>query len=376
MRGTNHVGNDPQIYAFNDSKGEHNPMISSFRLAASSARIRAACCALTCGLCLNGSLWSQANTYPWPSIGAVGIGTSNPSLKLEVNGAATNNGMALYSGANSNYTFLALGRAGFEAMIAMPAGPGQFSPTAAAGDLVIRSEGKNILFTTDSGSTNQMYLKNGGNVGIGTSTPNALLSLGGSAGIKQLIYDGNADYNAGFGVNLGQAPNAMTFFMGYGDGNSGTAQSTNFSIVSANHSWPFGSDFTTRFTVTHGGNVGIGTTNPSHLLSVAGIIGAREVVVTATEGADYVFKPGYRLKPLNEVAAFIKEHHHLPEIPSEAEVKEKGVDLGDMQTKLLAKVEELTLHMIQADERNNRLEQQNRELHARITRLEARNGKK
>jgi hypothetical protein len=120
-----------------------------------------------------------------------------------------------------------------------------------------------------------------------------------------------------------------------------------------------------------GGNVGIGTTAPQHLLHVAGTIGAIEVIVSGT-GADYVFNPNYRLKPLTEVASFIKEHHHLPEIPSEAEVKEKGVSVGDMQAKLLAKIEELTLHMIQADERNTGLEQRNRELQERIARLEAR----
>jgi len=61
----------------------------------------------------------------------------------------------------------------------------------------------------------------------------------------------------------------------------------------------------------------------------------------------------------------------LPDIPSEAEVREKGVSLGEMQTKLLAKIEEITLHMIQEHERNDRLEQQNRELQERIARLEA-----
>ena len=84
-----------------------------------------------------------------------------------------------------------------------------------------------------------------------------------------------------------------------------------------------------------------------------------------------MFRPEYRLKPLSEVAAYIDEHQHLPDIPSEGEVREKGVSLGEMQVKLLAKVEELTLHMIQADERNNRLERQNRELQERIARLEA-----
>jgi hypothetical protein len=110
-------------------------------------------------------------------------------------------------------------------------------------------------------------------------------------------------------------------------------------------------------------NVGIGTTNPQHLLHVAGTIGAEEVIVSST-GADYVFQSGYRLRPLSEVNAFIQENHHLPDIPSEAEVKENGVRLGEMQSKLLAKVEELTLHMIDADARNARLERENQELRA------------
>ena len=57
-----------------------------------------------------------------------------------------------------------------------------------------------------------------------------------------------------------------------------------------------------------------------------------------------------------ETSAFITENHHLPDIPSEAEVAESGVSLGDMQAKLLAKIEELTLQMIQLDQKNRELE--------------------
>ncbi len=116
------------------------------------------------------------------------------------------------------------------------------------------------------------------------------------------------------------------------------------------------------------GNVGIGTTNPgSFKLAVEGTIGARDVMVTNTNPwPDYVFRPGYRLRPLSEVSAYIQKHRHLPDIPTETEAKEKGVSLGDMQAKLLAKVEELTLHMIREHERNNRLEAQNRELRQQI----------
>jgi hypothetical protein len=94
---------------------------------------------------------------------------------------------------------------------------------------------------------------------------------------------------------------------------------------------------------------------------VAGGIQAQEVVVN-TGWSDYVFQPDYHLRPLREVAAYIRENHHLPDIPTEAEVKENGVSLGDMQAKLLAKVEELTLHMIEADERSKRDEERNKDL--------------
>ncbi len=113
--------------------------------------------------------------------------------------------------------------------------------------------------------------------------------------------------------------------------------------------------------IDNNGYVGIGTTTPAHPLQVAGTIGAEEVIVSST-GADYVFDDDYRLAPLSEVAAYVKDNHHLPDIPSAEEVKEKGVSLGEMQTKLLAKVEELTLHMIE-------LEKENKELRDRVERI-------
>ena len=116
--------------------------------------------------------------------------------------------------------------------------------------------------------------------------------------------------------------------------------------------------------ILRNGNVGIGTLNPLNKLSVNGTIQAKEVLVN-TGWSDYVFHPGYRLQPLSEVGEYIREHRHLPGIPSEAEVKEKGVNVGEMQSTLLAKVEEITLHLIQQ-------EKDNRELHNRLTELENR----
>lgn len=86
-----------------------------------------------------------------------------------------------------------------------------------------------------------------------------------------------------------------------------------------------------RFVIDSSGNVGIGTTAPQYKLSVNGTIGTKEVVVTNTGWADYVFKPDYRPLSLTEISSYIEEHHHLPGIPSESEVEEKGVSLGDLQ---------------------------------------------
>jgi len=137
------------------------------------------------------------------------------------------------------------------------------------------------------------------------------------------------------------------------------------------NSFAIGNDAAVLLTITPSGNVGIGTTNPQSTLAVNGTITTKEVVVTNTGWSDYVFRPGYRLAPLSEIKAYVETYQHLPGIPSETEVKANGVNMGDMQAKLLAKIEELTLHMINAEERNRRLETCNEELLERVRRLEA-----
>jgi hypothetical protein len=104
---------------------------------------------------------------------------------------------------------------------------------------------------------------------------------------------------------------------------------------------------------TAGGNVGIGTTNPTEKLSVNGKIRAREVIVETAGWSDYVFADDYKLQSLADVEAQIKTNKHLPGVPSAQEVAEKGVSLGDMQAVLLAKIEELTLHQIAQEKRMN-----------------------
>ena len=108
-------------------------------------------------------------------------------------------------------------------------------------------------------------------------------------------------------------------------------------------------------TMLTNGNVGIGTTNPSYKLDVNGTIRANEIIVNTT-GADFVFAEDYKLRPLSEVKTFIQENKHLPEIKSAQEMQENGVGINELQTQLLQKIEELTLYIIQQEERIKDLE--------------------
>lgn len=106
------------------------------------------------------------------------------------------------------------------------------------------------------------------------------------------------------------------------------------------------------------GKVGIGTTNPIEMLEVAGTIRAREVKIEINAGADYVFEKDYELLPLSQVKGFIKDNKHLPDIPSEKEMQENGLNVNEFQINLLKKVEELTLYIIQQDDKINKLEKE------------------
>jgi hypothetical protein len=105
------------------------------------------------------------------------------------------------------------------------------------------------------------------------------------------------------------------------------------------------------------GFVGIGTEDPKNLLDVKGTIHAQEVKVDMNNWSDFVFHPSYQLKPLIEVEKFIKTNGHLEDIPSATEVEQNGVNVGEMQAKLLQKVEELTLYVIELKKEIEQLKQ-------------------
>ncbi|PUZ23919.1 hypothetical protein GA0116948_1083 [Chitinophaga costaii] len=107
------------------------------------------------------------------------------------------------------------------------------------------------------------------------------------------------------------------------------------------------------------GAIGIGTTAPGpYKLAVEGTIGARKIkVTTVNPWADFVFDDDYPLPDLTELKTYIQVNKHLPGIPTTADVQKEGIDVGDMNAKLLQKVEELTLLLIQQNDRIKALEQ-------------------
>lgn len=118
------------------------------------------------------------------------------------------------------------------------------------------------------------------------------------------------------------------------------------------------------------GNVGIGTSNPQSKLAVNGTITAKEVVVTLTGWADHVFNDDYKLMSLNELEKSIRTDRHLPGIPSADEVKKNGVSIGGRQAKLLQKVEELTLHVIEQNKKLENLKAENETLKKQMAGLQ------
>jgi hypothetical protein len=105
-----------------------------------------------------------------------------------------------------------------------------------------------------------------------------------------------------------------------------------------------------RMFVHPDGRVSIGTITPAtgYMLSVNGKIISEEVRVELdVNWPDYVFKQDYKLPSLKQVENFIQKNNHLPGIPSAAQVKKEGIELGDMNKRLLEKIEELTLYLIQ-----------------------------
>jgi len=106
-----------------------------------------------------------------------------------------------------------------------------------------------------------------------------------------------------------------------------------------------------------GGTLPDQTLHSDYKLSVAGkIVGQSLYITRPATWADYVFAPGYKLRPLPELADYIACNEHLPDVPAATEVLRDGYDLNQMNARLLQKVEELTLYVIELNKKVATLE--------------------
>jgi len=199
-----------------------------------------------------------------------------------------------------------------------------------------------------------------GSVGIGTLTPNSYFHGGNNKVLEisnlntsvnsqshVILSTGSTLDNSSVGTLSWVSKNSNAFpaiaYIGClldGDAVSNAAGKLVFATSTGNTIY-------SRMAINKDGNVGIGTLFPDSKLSVNGKIRAHEIKVETANWPDYVFAKEYQLLSLAEVEKHIKEKGHLPGVPSAVEVKANGIDLGEMNAKLLQKIEELTLHLIQ-----------------------------
>ncbi|MDM8176934.1 hypothetical protein FKG96_06225 [Olivibacter sp. LS-1] len=210
-----------------------------------------------------------------------------------------------------------------------------------------------------------------GNTGIGTFNPTAKLH----------IVEGNNTFRFNRGalnvtpnISIGTSGGKSLAVLSGLNGTASVFDNTGTFMIAgdtkANIDGGGSSGGTPYLTVTGGGYVGIGTVNPQELLTVNGIIKSREVKVESGVWPDYVFAAGYKMPGLAEVEKYIREHGHLPGIPGKEEVAREGVGLAEMNRKLLEKVEEITLLLIENEKIRESQAREMKEQAARIDRLE------
>lgn len=279
--------------------------------------------------------YSQGNTLINPQGGLVGIGTSTPGKPLHITSAIEHHQLRL-EGTNDKHAWM------------------QFYPSGSGvQNWQIGANGNGFSIYDLVNSSYKFTVSNSGKVGIGTQTPSQTLEVNGTAKV------GNGDWGAL--IIDGKNENDWLF----NAHNSGTLLGIRTQL-DGQSSWSHQVLTLERLS----GNVGIGTTVPDSKLTVKGDIHAEEVKVDlSVPGPDYVFSADYDLKSLEEVQNYIKTNGHLPNIPSATEMEENGIQLGEMNMKLLEKIEELTLYNIQLLKQFKKLSLQNKEQQRQIEKI-------
>ncbi|MCC9074197.1 hypothetical protein LNQ49_21640 [Flavobacterium sp. F-65] len=214
------------------------------------------------------------------------------------------------------------------------------------------------------------------NVGIGTTLPESQLHVVGdnlSLTISRKTYVSN---NSEVGIDFKQLTDngfyrtggaiksiSNNSYLG-GQGNTYSSQLAFYSVG--------GGNLIEGLRIDDKGNIGMGIISPAYKLDVCGTIRAKEIKVDLLAGCDFVFEKDYKLMSLNELDKFVKTEKHLPEIQSEKEMIEDGLNLKMFQMKLLQKIEELTLYVIEQNKKNEQQEQELKRLKAKIKKIESR----
>ncbi|SCY50241.1 hypothetical protein SAMN02927916_2324 [Flavobacterium anhuiense] len=282
--------------------------------------------------------------------GNVGIGITNPNNSLEIRTSPSQSFSHLYFGEPSAISDQASAKLCF--------GGSGIQNASFSWVPSITTQGK--LFLSFGGSDNgmnnstKMTFQANGNIGIGTTAPKQKLTIVGD----QITIDQGGPTN-------GQNSTAILRLQ---SSPNGAGEVLDFGMNIKSYGWIQPQDFNdpnafyNLILNAKGGNVGIGTLNPDSKLAVNGTIHSKEVKVDMTGWSDFVFKKEYNLPTLEEVEKHIAEKGHLENIPSEKEVLENGINLGEMNAKLLQKIEELTLYMIQMKKENESVKKENIEI--------------
>jgi hypothetical protein len=221
------------------------------------------------------------------------------------------------------------------------------------GDLLFGTNGNFAIgyYNGSAVATRLLFHKPTNKIGIGgTALPQSELHINNTInGDTMRITNGTTGHTASDGLTIGNNGNAA------------------FLINKENSTFDIGTNNTSNLKISATGLVSIGnvTTPAGYKLYVEQGILTEKVKVAVksnSEWADYVFTKDYRLTPLSEVAAYITANHHLPNVPSADEVVASGIDMAKMDAKLLEKIEELTLYMIEMKKEIEVLKKENAKL--------------
>ncbi|PKF73648.1 hypothetical protein [Chryseobacterium sp. PMSZPI] len=308
--------------------------------------------------------------------GDIGIGTNNPQERFEISGKSDNDSGLRFTKLNSNspttpHTKLLGVDAQGKVVLAENSGDGSGNSWGLTGNAGTNPS-TNFIGTTDDNpiifkQNNQQVFKLEGqsiNIGSGVSgTGNLQLALSPcNSCFSQWAQPNDAVMRllSGRNLNIHMDNDNAT------DPNSDTSTPNSPGITRIRFSDAVHKNLLVLFNT---GKVAIGTdqydNDSKYRLYVKDGIKAERVkveVASANGWADYVFKKDYPLMPLSEVEKHIQDKGHLPNIPSADEVVKNGVDLGEMNSKLLQKIEELTLYQIQMSKDIKELKEENRRL--------------